>query len=198
MASKNFRAMLRTLSQHDSNNPVTEYIDNPYQDTMQDAWLRGLTVIKRRDTVLSDATTKDQLLDQYGEDEGLFGNILEGKKIDRLRSKKDTISFTELFDGEDEGESVLDYLEDGDASLAYESIEGRDELERILESMEPKKRRAVVHFIGAWIMQEKGYKLSNAVVQKIRNDRKRYNLPLTLSMGVRHPRSNHKEDNHDG
>lgn len=165
--------------------PRTEQIDNPYRDMIQDAWVRTLTVIKERDTILPEAGTTGELIDQYEDDFGLFQTTLNGKQVDFFRKQtNDHEKYIQRVSTSSPEADLLEHLEDFESELAFDMIEGRDELERVLADMPKGKRKAVTRFAEAWIMQEKGFPLSQSVKNRISEDRARYGLALELRKGT--------------
>lgn len=183
----NFDAMVKTLKKP---SPTVEDIDNSYRDEMQDAWLRALTTLKRRDTILPEAETPEELREEYKEDAGLFHRALETRRVDSHRRRtsgiqKDTSRMSSFLRGDDldDEPNMLDMLEDDTSTAPHAAIEARDELERIVADMPPDVQKAVRRFMAAWIMQEQGYSVPVNISSQIAYDRARYGLALVLKKG---------------
>lgn len=153
----------------------TERIEDPRDDSNQQAWVNVISYLRNKGEAIPNATTTEELERRYQGVAGLL--VVRSRQVAldaaRKRTNQKTYSAQEV-------EELDETLEDTQSDAGFRLIEAREELRTLYNNSSPYVQAALRRFAYAFTLLERGEKIPGSLKTAIARDRSRTGLPLDL------------------
>jgi hypothetical protein len=162
--------------------PAIEYAEHSSNDGTQDAWLGLLEYRRSHARPIPNAETEEELYERYLDDAGLLASLHAQASVDAARQRFGRGKIIRAFDSLEQGDAseLVEMLEDLSAEIPFRMIESQGEFKALLDSVDKKKRQALLRFAAAWALKDAGVEIPSRVLKALARDRITTGLSLSL------------------